>query len=130
MNKDIIIKKSKIHGKGVFANRNFKKGGVVIDYSSCSEKLTREQMEKTPQEKKKFISQIDDNTWILFKSPGKYVNHSCNPNTESRNNADIAIKDIKKGEEITANYVKEKVPGLKIICNCGEKNCVKIINNQ
>jgi len=29
---DVIIKKSKIHGKGVFANRDFKKGEVVLEW--------------------------------------------------------------------------------------------------
>ena len=31
--KEVVIGKGKIHGKGVFANRSFKKGEIVINYS-------------------------------------------------------------------------------------------------
>jgi SET domain-containing protein len=41
---------------------------------------------------------------------------------------DIAIRNIKKGEEITADYTKEM--GTSIIsfqCKCGNKRCRKVI---
>lgn len=33
MQKDIVAKKSRIEGKGVFAARNFKKGEIVVKWS-------------------------------------------------------------------------------------------------
>jgi len=54
--------------------------------------------------------------------PEKYVNHSCNANTRVGNQCDIAIRDIKKGEEITSDYGKEG-SFISFKCECGSKNC-------
>lgn len=120
---DIEVKESKIEGKGVFAVRDFKKGEVVIDWSTCSDVLTKEQMENMPAHKKRYVSYLSKGKYVFFKSPGKYVNHSCDSNTKSLNGCDVAVKNIKKGEEITADYVREKVPGLNMECKCGSEKC-------
>ncbi|MFC1629628.1 SET domain-containing protein [Patescibacteria group bacterium] len=117
---DVIVKKSKIHEKGVFADRDFKKGEVVIKYNL--EKLTKEEFENLSEKEKHFTVKEDD-SYFLFLSPERYVNHSCEPSTNSVDKCDIAIKDIKKGEEITGDYSKENVPGLNMKCNCGSDNC-------
>ena len=127
---DVIVKESKIHGKGVFAARDFKKGEVVIDWSTCTETLTKEQVDELSDTKKRYVSCLRGEKYVLFKSPGKYVNHSCDPNTKAINGCDVAIREIKKDEEITADYVAEKVPGLNMKCNCGSKNCRKIIKTD
>ncbi len=59
-----------------------------------------------------------------------FVNHSCNPNSvfDTSEICFRAIKDIRKGEEITFFY-----PGAEIIlannfyCNCGSANCLGYI---
>lgn len=68
------------------------------------------------------------------KWTGKYWNHSCNPNTYTKTRADgfpnlIALKKIKKGEEITFAYYMSEYEWIKnadenyMKCKCGEKNC-------
>ncbi len=125
--KDIIVKKSKIHGNGVFANRDFKKGEVVIKYNL--KRLTKEEFENLSEAEKHYTS-YKNGKYFLFLPPARYVNHSCEANTNPMNESDIAIRDIKKGEEITADYTKENVPNLNMKCNCGSKNCKGIINNK
>ncbi len=120
----VIVKESLISGKGVFANKDFKKNEIVIDWKECSRILTKEEFDKLSDAQKKYVS-IFKNKYILFKSPAKYVNHSCNPNTSFKNNCDVAIKAIKKGEEITGNYILEKA-NINFKCNCGSKNCVSL----
>jgi len=124
---DVVVKESKIHRKGVFATRDFKKGELVIDWSTCSTQLTREQVEKLSDTERKYVSLLKDDKYVLFKSPARYVNHSCDSNTKAKGGCDIAVRDIKEGEEVTADYVLEKVPGLHLKCNCGSKNCRGII---
>ena len=51
---DIIVKKSKIQGKGVFAIRNFKKGEIVIKWGNFN-KLTKKQIEVLPKKEKKYV---------------------------------------------------------------------------
>ena len=61
--------------------------------------------------------------------PERYVNHSCKANTYSKNGFDIAKRDIKKGEEITADYTKEDVLfGFK--CGCNSKTCKGTIKRR
>jgi len=121
---DVIVKKSKIHGRGVFANKDFKKGEIVIKYNL--KKLTEEEFNNLSERGKHYTSK-ENREYLLFPSPERYVNHSCNPNTNPINKCDVAIKDIKKGEEITTDYSKDNVPGLNMKCNCGDKDCKKII---
>ncbi len=126
---NVVVKKSKIQGKGVFAARNFKKGEVVIRWSTCSKVLSKEQLAKLPLSKKKCTSYFKNGKYILFSSLGKYVNHSCNSNTKAKNGGDVAVRAIRKGEEITADYVLEKVSG-SMNCCCGSKNCKKRIKSR
>ena len=125
----MTVKNSKIHGKGVFANRNFKKGEVVVNYHL--KQLTKKEYDSLSETEKHFTSFQEGRYW-LFNSPERYVNHSCepnvNPNFKERN--DFAIKDIKIGEEITTDYRKDGVPGLKMKCTCGSKICKGIIENK
>lgn len=125
---DVIVRESKIEGKGVFAARGFKKGEVVLKWND-SPILTSEQAEKFSKEEKKYIYYEGDKR-VLVKPPARFVNHSCDPNVIVRDFCDIAKRDIKKGEEITEDYSKENNPDLKFKCNCGSKNCKKFIKTQ
>jgi len=57
----------------------------------------------------------------MMQSPAKYVNSSCEFNTTVKNFCDVAIKDIKKGDEITSDYFASEY--LKEKCNCGSGKC-------
>ena len=47
MKEKIILKKSKIHGKGVYAAANIKKGEKVIEY--VGDKITKKEGERRAQ---------------------------------------------------------------------------------
>ena len=55
------------------------------------------------------------------------MNHSCNANIKNIEGYDTAIKDIKEGEEITCNYLDETIPFITMNCNCGSKDCRKVL---
>ena len=123
---DVIVKESKIHEKGVFANKNFKKGEVVLKWD-MSVILTKEELKNLSEKEKHYLYPFYDK-FLLQQSPARYVNHSCDPNTKVANgSSDVAIKDIKKGEEITGNYFDEILPEETMECNCGSKDCKRII---
>ena len=103
---DVVIKKGNMFGKGVFANKNFKKGEIVLKYNL--KPLTKKEFQNLPEMEKKFTH----NHWgviYLYSSPERYVNHSSNPNTDPnlKDKCDVAIKDIKRGEEITTDAAKD-----------------------
>ena len=122
---DIIVKKSKIEGLGVFASHNFKKGEIVLNWNTA-QKLTKEELIKLPKKEKAYIMYINGK-YILPQYPERYVNHSCDANTYIDNSCNVAKKDIKKDEEITEDYVEDGEPGFKMKCNCRNKDCRGII---
>jgi SET domain-containing protein len=125
---DVIVKDSKIHGKGVFAARNFKKGEIVLKWD-ISHELTKEQLDKMPENEKRYVT-FFNGKFVLMQPPERYVNHSCVANTYANNFCDVAKRDIKKGEEITADYAEEGVPDLNMKCKCGSKNCRGVIKSS
>lgn len=122
----LILKKSKIAGLGVFAARDFKKREIVIKYG-FPDILTKKEVDQLPEKEKKYVSSVGEGKYILHQAPARFVNHSCDANTYSNHLSDIAKREIKKGEEITANYLEEKVPEMKMKCKCASKNCCGMI---
>jgi len=123
----IIVKESVIDGKGVFAIRDFKKDEIILHWD-ISHALSRETVEKMSIEEKKYIS-FFNNTYVVMQDPEKFVNHSCEPNTTAKDFCDIAVRDIKEGEEITADYTEELPAGTLMECHCGSSKCRKIIRS-
>jgi|GEM_PF-1131723 len=117
----LIVKKSKIQGLGVFAGRDFKQGETVLRWGN-SKQLSEEEAERVPAEEKKYVA-FFGGKYIFQLPPARYVNHSCSPNTFVRDFCDVALKGIKKGEEITSDYSKCPEPGMEMKCNCKSKKC-------
>ena len=118
----VIVKNSKIDGKGVFVNKDFKKGEIVLKWNPI--KLKKKEIKKYP---KKYIIVIDYE-YFLMRAPERYVNHSFEPNAQTGidNLCDRAIRKIKKGEEITVEYGEDDFSD-SVKCNCGSKNCKGVI---
>jgi len=120
---DIVIKKSKISGKGVFAARNFLKGEIVLKWNP--KLLDDDSFNKLPKGERIYVCYINGRHYLM-QPPERYVNHSCEANTFSKDGCDIAARDIRQGEEITSSYGKDDVLD-EFKCNCGSKKCKKII---
>ncbi len=105
---NVVVKEGKIFCKGVYASRDFKKGDVVIKYDL--KPLTKEEFEDL-SEMEKYFTHEHWGVIYLYSSPERYVNHSSNPNTKQdlRDKCDIAIKNIKKGDEITTDSKKDDI---------------------
>lgn len=121
MKKDIIIKKSKINKKGVFAARDFKKGEIVLKWKPKI--LKKEEIKNLKNSQKHYIYKAGKNKYFLMQPPERFINHSCEANTRTKNNCDIAVRNIKKSEEITSDYGKGS--SVSFECECGSKKCKK-----
>ncbi|MAG60345.1 hypothetical protein CL619_01020 [archaeon] len=129
MNSDVVIQKSGIEGKGLFANRKFKKGELVIKWN-LNIILTKEEVKKISENERRYVYPLKDK-FLLQQPPARYVNHSCDPNTKVvDDSSDVALRDIEKGEEITSDYSDSFVPGESMGCKCGSKNCKSIIGQD
>ncbi len=128
----LILKKTR-NGKGVFANKNFKKYEQIIQFHG--KLLTYEQFPAHYTKMEDYCVQIGKN---LYMGPSgridDFINHSCNPNSGPKINGKnaflMAIKNIKKREEITWDYSTTMDEDFwEIACNCRSKNCRKRIGD-
>ena len=125
---DVVVKKSRISGIGVFAGRDYKEGEIVLKWDT-SYILSKEEFNKMSREEKRHITFLNKK-YVFMQPPERYVNHSCNPNTIGKDFCDIANRDIKKGEEITSDYSDYADEGLSFECNCKGKNCKGFVKFQ
>ena len=130
--KKFIVKNTE-NGLGVFANKDFKKGEKIIDFRGNF--YTGEELPTPYDEFEDHYLQIGDN---LYMGPSgdidDFFNHSCDPNSGLKINSKkvflIAIKDIKKGDEITWDYSTTiDEDDWEMDCNCGSKNCRRRIRD-
>lgn len=119
MLKDLIVKKSVINKKGFFAGRSFKKGEVVLNWHPKI--LTGADVGRLPKGQKHDVDKIGKDKYVLQNFAERFMNHACEPNTKVKNFSDVAIRNIKKGEEITSDYGRGVVLSFK--CKCGSKKC-------
>lgn len=135
----IQVRRSGVHGKGVFALKPLKKGEVVIEYKG--EVIDwQEALRRHPHDPKDpdhtFYFHVDEKNVIDAKHGGnaaRWINHACAPNCEADEvDGRIFIKTlraIKPGEELFYDYgliIDEKyTPKLKkqFACHCGAKAC-------
>jgi hypothetical protein len=108
MSDGLIIGKGNLAGKGIYANRRFQKGEIVVKYSLRA--ITKSEFDALPESDKEF-THTQHGAMHLYSIPERYVNHSDNPNTyqDFAQQADIALRPIEKGEEITTDAVKDDV---------------------
>lgn len=129
MNK-AYIGKSKVHGKGVLARKDIKKGEKIFTVQGKKVKflITSQKIADTISYN---LYGVDKNTWIHPKGLGPYLNHSCNPNSMfTEKNKIVSLQNIKKGEEITSDYsFYEADIFWRFHCSCGEKNCRKTVQS-
>lgn len=126
----VEVRFSPIHGKGIFAVRPFKKGeavfvvrGPIISYKEEPDWRIGADWLQVGCAKWKIA--YKNNPWI-------YINHSCNPNVGlCGNNTVVALRQIKKGEEILIDYsfTEASTNGWKMKCRCGDNNCRHIIRS-
>ena len=130
------IKKSNIDNKGLYAAKNIKANKIVIHYKG--KLVTKKEVEKNPKfDNDKAIYLFNVNNRYDLDGDFEYndarlINHSCNPNCEVNGKGlklwIFALRDIKKGEELSYDYGFGYDEDYKqFVCKCGAKNCVGYI---
>lgn len=120
-----VVKSSAIEGVGLFADQDIKQGQIVWQYSSdtClvfTEKQFQSLLESFHKTERQVIQYYLTYTYyqkylrglIFCLDNSRFVNHSEEPNlggpshhtSELGWQYSIALRDIKKGEELTENY--------------------------
>lgn len=119
--REVEVRPSPIHGRGLFALRPFRAGDTVLRWNlSCI--LSGAEAAALPASKRVYTHPFEGGRVILIQPPERYVNHSCDSNTFVRDFSDVALRDIAAGEEITSDYSSDG-SGSKFACTCGAANC-------
>ena len=128
------IRKSNIdkNGRGLYATRYIKEGTRIINYvGKIITKKQTEESEKFDNNKPIYLFNLNkrydldgDVSW----NTARLINHSCSNNCDYNGTGlklwVIAIKDIKKDEELTCDYGFGYDKNYKQFrCKCGSKNC-------
>lgn len=138
MAKKYIVKKSSVHGRGIFAKKDIKAGKKIGRYKgeiiSIEESYNR--FVDIEGHSHTFFFALDEDHVIDGGDNGngmRFCNHSCDPNAEAVNKKKkvkiYALRNIKKGEEIFYDYsleYPEKITAAikkKYACFCGASNC-------
>lgn len=135
----IRVRRSRLHGRGVFALRRIRKGTRVIEYLG-------DRVSHTEADDRYSHKPVEDNHTFLFivnrstvidgganGNAARFINHSCDPNCESliedRRVFIEAIRTIQPGDELTYDYQigrdKDDPANVDEIyaCRCGASSC-------
>lgn len=140
--KSYVVKKSSIHGNGVFAARDIKNGERIIEY--LGEKIDKEESNRRGLEREEYAKKSGDGAVYIFQlndeldidgnfdyNDAKFINHACRTNCEAVCEDDAiwiyATRDICAGEEILYNYGYALEHFLDHPCRCGFPECVGYI---
>ena len=123
----LIIRKSKIHRFGVYAQEHIPANRKVIEYTG--ERINRREAKRRGDGKFTYLFAVDT-YWTLDGAVGgsgaEIINHSCEPNLVTRiikgHVLYMSLREIKPGEELTVDYHLDWNPPTTP-CQCGTPKC-------
>lgn len=133
------VRRSRIHGTGVFALRPIRKGRRIVEYTG--ERVSHKEADsryadKDAEDNHTFLFIVDSRTVIdagVDGNDARFINHSCAPNCETaienRRVFIYALRNIEPGEELAYDYQIQREdgdpPNIEEIfgCRCGAANC-------
>ncbi len=135
------VKRSALHGQGVFARRKIPAGTRIFEYAGkrITSKQADEQEPSDPHDPfHTFFFSLSSGKIIDGNQNGndaRFINHSCAPNCETEEDASgkhvyvLALRDIPRGEELNFDYGliidgrKTAKVRAQYACFCGAENC-------
>lgn len=136
------MRASNIHGRGIFAAATIPKETRIIEY--VGERLRKKEGDERALLQLELAEQTGDAAVYVFTLSKKWdldgnvdwnlarlMNHSCEPNCEARIEKQrifiYALRDIKKGEELTYDYGFDIECYEDHPCRCGRDGCIGYI---
>ncbi|RSZ57928.1 SET domain-containing protein [Massilia atriviolacea] len=133
------VRRSTIHGNGVFATRDIDPGEQIVEYTgeriTADESAERAEAGGGPVNHTFFFSLADG--MVIDGGRGgndsRFINHSCEPNCEAQEDEGrvfiYALHPIMRDEELKYNYAliyeERHTPAVKkaFECRCGAPTC-------
>jgi SET domain-containing protein len=137
----VVVRKSKIQGRGVFARARIAEGTRIVEYTGVRISYAEADADSGDDDPARrhhtFFFAVDDDVVIDGSRGGsdaRFVNHSCDPNCEIVIEGDRvyvhSLRDIVPGEELLYDYwyITDEaytMADLRRIypCRCGAADC-------
>ena len=133
------VRRSRVHGRGVFALRRIRKGTRIVEYLGdrvSHREADQRYADRDERDNHTFLFIVDARTVIdagVGGNDARFINHSCDPNCETvieeRRVFIEALRTIQPGEELHYDYQlgrsRDDPPDVDEIyaCRCGQTNC-------
>jgi uncharacterized protein len=135
----IVVRRSGVHGRGVFTKGRIRKGARIIEY--VGRRLPwKEAQEAPPRDPKNphhtMLFSLDNGDVIdaaVGGNESRWINHSCDPNCETFEEDDRifvhALRGLQPGEELFYDYKmipaerRTKKLEKEFACLCGTRKC-------
>jgi len=133
------VRRSGIHGRGVFAKENIRKGKVIVEYKGRRRTWNeaRERANSDPGDPAHtFLFELNDGRVIDAGTRGnaaRWINHSCEPNCRTFEDDGRVFVEAKRrilaGEELCYDYRLipdgrlNKKERAQYACRCGARKC-------
>ena len=125
----IEIRRSRIHGKGLFARRDIAAGSRLIQYQGW--KVSKDQSAELCLKRNAYIftlNEVSDLDGKVSWNPARLINHSCEPNCDAEvDDRDriwiVSRRSIQRSEELTYNYGYDLQDFRNYPCRCGSATC-------
>ena len=139
------VRKSGIHGRGLFAKKKIPAGTYIIEY--VGEKIGKDEANERGWARMDQARETGDAAVYIFtlddewdidgdvpENAARLINHSCDPNCEAFiEDGSIwiaALRDIRKHEELFFNYGFDLENYQDHPCRCGADQCVGYIAGE
>lgn len=130
----LSVRKSGIHGKGVYAQEFIGKRQRIIEYTGQRISSKEGDLRSDIHPELTYIFTVNDKIDIDANVNGneaRFINHSCAPNSRTtvKNGRVwiISTREIKKGEEIAYDYNMDADDVIK--CSCNSAKCRGSMND-
>ncbi|MEJ7625603.1 MAG: SET domain-containing protein-lysine N-methyltransferase [Ferruginibacter sp.] len=136
--KNYKMKGNAIAGFGIYASKDLAVNEIIFKGEEKAQRIaTRNYIENTWDSNKKetfrkYAYPISNEVFLLWdNNPSEWApqNHSCNPNTAYQGLDVVALRSIKKEDELTLDYSSFLDHNMEIFtCRCNESNCRGVIS--
>jgi hypothetical protein len=124
----VTIRRSPVHGRGIFATSELRPGEIVC--VKGGHVFTRATLEKVAPILGPAEIQIADDLFIGPIQPDEregcmiFSNHSCDPNIGVQGQIIfVALRQIAAGEELTHDWATTDDDDYTLVCRCGATGC-------
>jgi len=130
----VYVGASPIHGEGAFAAVDIKKGERIFAIDDSKVVPEGASLEEVEREHRHHCDDLAGGKTVILGEPDGCVNHSCDPNCYVKTieglRYNIALRDIRIGEEVTHDYCNNGGGDTVWRCNCGSGRCRRTIHSD